>query len=44
MWQNQFSQLLNVQWLSDLRQTDIDTTEQTVLQPNAFVVEMAIEN
>jgi len=43
MWQNQFSQLFNVQWVSDLRQTEIHTREQRVPQPSAFVVEMAIE-
>jgi hypothetical protein len=43
MWQNQFSQLFNVHGDSDLRQTEIHTTEPLVPQPSAFEVEMAIE-
>ena len=42
-WRNLFSQLLNVHGVNDGRQTEIHTAEQTVPEPNAFEVEVAIE-
>jgi Mor family transcriptional regulator len=43
-WRNHFSQLLNVHWVNDVRQTEIHTAELLVPQPSAFEVELAIEN
>jgi hypothetical protein len=37
-WRNNFSQLFNVHWVSDVRQTEIHTAERS-----AFEVEMAID-
>jgi hypothetical protein len=42
-WRNYFSQLYNVHWVSDARQTEIHTTEPLVPPPRASEVEMAIE-
>jgi hypothetical protein len=42
-WRNHFSQLLNVQGTTDVRQTEIHTAEPLVPEPSAFQVEMAIE-
>jgi hypothetical protein len=42
-WKNHFSQLLNVQRVSDVRRTEIHTQEPLVPEPSAFVVELAIE-
>jgi hypothetical protein len=42
-WRNYFSQLLNVRGVSDVRQTEIHTTEPLVPEPSAFEVELAIE-
>jgi hypothetical protein len=38
---NHFSRLLNVHGVSDIRQTEIHTTEPLVPEPSAFAVEMA---
>ena len=35
-WRNQSSQLLNVQSVNDVRQTEIHTTEPLVPEPSAF--------
>jgi hypothetical protein len=43
-WRNHFSQVINVQRVSDDRQTEIHTTEPSLPGPSAFEVEMAIEN
>jgi hypothetical protein len=43
-WRNYFSQLLNVHWVSDLRQTEAHTAELLVLYTSAFEIELAIEN
>jgi predicted oxidoreductase len=42
-WMNHFSQLFNVQRVSDDRQTEICTTE-LLPGPSSFEVEMATEN
>jgi len=42
-WGEHFSQLLNVYGVTDVRQTEIHTTEPLVPDPSAFEVEMAIE-
>jgi hypothetical protein len=42
-WRNHFSQLLNVRWVNDDRQTEIHTTEPLVPAPSAFEFAMAIE-
>jgi hypothetical protein len=42
-WRNHFSQLFNVHYVSDVRQTEIRTAEPLVAEPSAFEVEMAIE-
>jgi hypothetical protein len=43
-WRNHFSQLFNVQGVSDARKTETHTTEPLVPGPSAFEVQMAIEN
>jgi hypothetical protein len=40
-WRNHFSQLLNVRWVNDNRQTEIHTTEPLVPEPSAFEFAMA---
>jgi len=42
-WKNHFSQLLNVQGVNGVRQTEIRTAVPLVPNPSAFEVEMAIE-
>ena len=42
-WKNYFSQLLNVQGVSDVRQTEIHTAEPLVLESSASEFELAIE-
>jgi hypothetical protein len=42
-WRNHFSQLLNIHWANDVRQTEVHTAEPLVPEPSAFEVEMAIE-
>ena len=42
-WRQHFSQLLNVDGVNDVRQTEIHTAEPLVPEPRAFEVEMAIE-
>jgi len=41
-WSNHFSQLLNLNGVNNVRQTEIPTTEPLVLEPSAFEVEMDI--
>jgi hypothetical protein len=41
---NQFSQLLNIQGVNDVRQTEIQAAELLVPEPNAFEVELAVES
>ena len=41
-WRNDFSQLLNVHGINDVRQTEIHTVEPLLPEPSAFDVEMAI--
>jgi hypothetical protein len=43
MWKNNFSQLLNVCKVSDVRQIEIYTAEVLVPHPSPFEVEIAIE-
>jgi hypothetical protein len=40
---NHFSQLFNIQGVSDVRQTEIRTAEPLMPEPSVFEVEMAIE-
>ena len=40
-WKNHFSQLLNVHGVSDVRQTEIHTTEPLVPEPSIYEIEMA---
>ena len=42
-WRNYFSQLLNVNGVNDVRQTEIHTAEPLVPEPSACLFEMAIE-
>ena len=42
-WRNYFTQILNVHWVSDVRQTEIHTEEPLVPEPSALEVELAIE-
>ena len=42
-WRNELFQLLNVHGVSDIRQTEIHTTEPLISELSAFEVEMAIE-
>jgi hypothetical protein len=42
-WRNHFSQLLNIQGVNDVRQTEIQTAELLVPKPSALDFEMAIE-
>jgi len=42
-WRNHFSQLLSVHGVSDVRQTEIHTTEPLLPEPSAFETEMASE-
>jgi hypothetical protein len=42
-WRNYFSQLLNVQGFSDVRQAEIHTAEPLVPEPSVSEVEFAIE-
>ena len=42
-WRNCFSQLLNADGVNDVRQTEIHTSELLVPEPNAFEIEMVIE-
>ena len=42
-WRNYFSQLLNLQGVNDVRQTEIHTAEPLVPEPSAFEVDLAIE-
>jgi hypothetical protein len=41
-WRNNFSQLMCVHGVKDIRQTEIHTAEPLVPEPSAFEVEMAI--
>jgi hypothetical protein len=42
-WRNPFSQLLNVHWVNDARQTEIHTAEPLVPETSASEFELAIE-
>ena len=42
-WRNNFSQLLNLHEVNDVRQTERHTAEPLVPEPSAFEVELAIE-
>ena len=42
-WTNYFSQILNVNGVNDVRQTEIHTAEPLIPQPSASEVELAIE-
>ena len=42
-WRNYFSQLLNVDGVNDVRQTEIHTAEPLVPEPSAFETELAID-
>jgi hypothetical protein len=42
-WKNHFSQLLNVRWVNDIRQTEVRTAGQLVPEPNAIESEKVIE-
>ena len=42
-WRDHFSQLLNVLGVSDVRQTEIQTTEPLESEPSVCEIEMAIE-
>jgi hypothetical protein len=43
MWKNYFHQLLNVNGIKDVRQTEIHTAEPLVPEPSFFEVEIAAE-
>jgi len=42
-WKNHFSQLFNVHYISDVRQTEIHTAEPLVPEASAFEIEVVIE-
>jgi len=42
-WRNHFSQLLNINEVNDVRQTELHTAEPLAPEPSAFEVQMAIE-
>jgi len=42
-WRNNFSQLLNVHGVNDVRQTEIHTAEPLVPETSAFELELAVE-
>jgi hypothetical protein len=42
-WKNYFSQLLNVHWINDVRQTEIHAAEPLVPELCAFEFELVIE-
>ena len=42
-WRNNFSQVLNIHGVNDVRQREIQTADPPVPEPSAFEVEMAIE-
>jgi hypothetical protein len=42
-WGNHFSQLLKINGVNDVKQTDIHSAEPLVPEPSAPAVEMAIE-
>ena len=42
-WRNHFSQLLNVQWVNEVRQTEIRTAEPLVPEASAFGIKMVIK-
>jgi hypothetical protein len=42
-WKYYFCQLLNVQDINDIRQTDMHTAEPLVPEPNSFEAEIGIE-
>jgi len=42
-WRSYFSQLLNVHWVNDVKQTEIHTAEPLVPKPSALEVELSIE-
>jgi hypothetical protein len=42
-WRKNFSLLLNVLWVNDVRQTEIHTAEPLVLEPSTCKVEMTSE-
>jgi len=43
MWRNHFSQLLNVHGINDVRQTEINSAEPIVPEPNASEIKMLTE-
>ena len=42
-WRNYFSQLLNVHWVSDVRQTEVHTVEPLVPEPSVSDFKFAIK-
>ena len=42
-WRNHFSQLLNVHWVNDDKQTEVHTAEPLVPEPSVFEFELATE-
>ena len=42
-WTNHFFQLLNINRVNNVRQTELHTAEPLVPQPNAFEIELVIE-
>jgi hypothetical protein len=42
-WKNYFSQVLNVQGVNDVRQTEVHISESLVPEPSSFEVEIAIK-
>jgi len=42
-WRNHFFQLLNINGVNDVRQTQLPTAEPLVPETNAFEIEVAIE-
>jgi hypothetical protein len=42
-WRNNFSQLLNIHGVNDVRQTELHTAEPLLPEPSAFEVDLVIE-
>jgi hypothetical protein len=42
-WRNYYIQILNIHWVSEVRQTEIHTAELLVPEPSDLEVELAIE-
>jgi hypothetical protein len=42
-WRNYYIEILNVNWVSEVRQAEIHTAEQLVPEPSDLEVQLAVE-